>query len=213
MENQDLIQLWKTFNEKLDTHLALSRQQAVDITRIKVQSLLYSMKPVKLFAILIGIVWVGFVDVLLLQLWPYASPFFLASATVQSILTTLAIGINVYQWVLIQGAAMDEPVLSAQQRIAGLTVSTLWVTRLLILQFPVWTTFYLSMDMIRQNSGLFWLVQVPVTLLFTITAIWLFVHIRYKNRHKKWFKMIFMGDEWTPLMKAMDLLDESDRLA
>lgn len=38
--------------------------------------------------------------------------------------------------------------------------------------------------------------------------MWLFFNIKYKNREKKWFKLIFNGREWTPLLKAMALLNE-----
>jgi hypothetical protein len=47
-----------------------------------------------------------------------------------------------------------------------------------------------------------------VTALFTVVSIWLFIHIRYENRNKKWFQLIFSGKDWTPLMKAMAMTEE-----
>lgn len=54
--------------------------------------------------------------------------------------------------------------------------------------------------------GLF--IQVMVTAVFTYVAYWLFVNIKMENRHRKWFRIIFEGREWTPLMKAMDILQQ-----
>jgi len=41
-----------------------------------------------------------------------------------------------------------------------------------------------------------------------VIAIWLFFNIKYENRNKKWFQLIFSGKEWTPLMKSMELLEQ-----
>lgn len=46
------------------------------------------------------------------------------------------------------------------------------------------------------------------SLIFFMAALWLFVNIRFENRERKWFKFIFRGAEWTPLMKAMQILEK-----
>ena len=53
-----------------------------------------------------------------------------------------------------------------------------------------------------------WIMTLFFTLSFTVIAIWLFFNIKYENRNKKWFQLIFSGKEWTPLMKSMELLDQ-----
>jgi hypothetical protein len=57
------------------------------------------------------------------------------------------------------------------------------------------------------GTGLY-LLQILVTGSFTFIAIWLFIHIRYENRDKKWFRAIFNGKEWNPVIKAMELLHQ-----
>jgi hypothetical protein len=82
------------------------------------------------------------------------------------------------------------------------------VARLLFLQTPVWTTFYWSKGMLE--NGNIWLIalQVIITALFTYPAIWLFINIKYENRDKKWFRLIFSGKEWDPVIKSMELLNQ-----
>lgn len=208
MEDKELIHLWKSYDQKLEKTLLINRELAADITGIKVQRFMASMKPVKIFAIIIGVLWVAFVDVLIIRLFHIASPFFLVSAGIQVLLTKLAIGIYLYQLILVQQVDIREPVLAAQEKLLRLKSSTLWVARLLFLQLPVWTTFYLSEAMLLRAGTLLVLVQVMVTAAFAYPAVWLFLNIRYENRDKKWFRLIFSGREWEPIIRSMELLGQ-----
>lgn len=210
MELTEIVERWRSYDKKLEESLLFNRRNAEDITRMKVQSFLASMKPVKIFTLLLGVVWVGFIDLLIVHLFFIASPYFIVSAIILVLLNKLAIGVYLYQLVLIYQVDVSEPILAAQERLSRLRSSTLWVTRILFLQLPVWTTFYLSKGMMESSSVLLWAVQIIITLSFTYAAIWCFVNIRYENRHKKWFSLIFTGKEWTPLMKSMDLLEQID---
>lgn len=208
MEDTAIISLWKSYHTQLQQSLALNRKNAEDITRIKVQSLLGSMKPLKLFTIIAGIAWVIFLDTLIFNLASIASLFFLVSAIIQSLLTTLAIGIYLYQLVLIKRVDISEPVVLTQYKLARLISSTLWIARLLFLQLPVWTIFYWNRSMLENGNTALYLLQAAITTGFTIIAVWLFINIRYENRNKKWFRLIFNGTEWNPVMRSIELLQE-----
>ncbi len=208
MEEKDIFQIWKQYDKKLEETLLLHKINAVAITQLKIHSLLTSMRPLKFFTLLVGVVWVGFVDVLIIRLFPIANPFFLGSAIVQVLLTKLAIGIYLYQLVLIQQADISDPVIATQDKLARLQSSTLWVARLLFLQLPVWTVFYWNSSMLQNGNLLLYALQAVVTISFTVAAIWLFININYANRHKKWFQLLFSGREWTPVIKSMELLHQ-----
>lgn len=206
MEDAQMIDLWRSYGQKLDEVLSLNRRNAEDLTKIKVQSFISSMKPIKIFTILVGIAWVGFVDLLIIRLFPFASPFFLISAGIQVLLTKLAIGIYLYQLILIHQVDISEPILATQEKIARLKSSTLWVARLLFLQLPLWTTFYLNKRIFQNGNILLYILQFVITASFIFIAVWLFANIKYENRNKKWFRLIFTGKEWTPVMKSQELL-------
>jgi hypothetical protein len=208
MEDLEIINLWKSYGKRLDESLLLNKKNTEDITKMKVQSLLSSMKPLKVFAILVGIVWVAFVDVLIFKLFHVANPFFIVSAIIQAFLTQLAIVIYLYQLILIYQADLNEPILSTQSKLVRLKSSTLWVARLLFLQLPVWTTFYWNKGMLENGNISLWIIQIMITLLFTLLALWLFINIKFENRDKKWFKMIFNTREWTAVIKSMELYRE-----
>jgi hypothetical protein len=92
--------------------------------------------------------------------------------------------------------------------LSKLKISTLWVTRILFLQLPVWTTFWWNETMLLDWGILQWVFTMFFTISFTVIVIWLFFNIKYENRNKKWFQLIFRGKEWTPLMNSIELLDQ-----
>lgn len=210
MEDIEIINLWKSYDQKLEENLILNRKNAGDITRMKVRSILASMRPLKIFTIVVGLLWVGLLDGLIMSLLPVANPFFLISAGIQVLLTKLAIGIYLYQLILIHQVDISEPILATQDKIARLKASTLWVARILFLQLPVWTTFYWNKSMLENGHIVLYILQMIVTLSFAFLAVWLFRNIRYENRDKKWFRFMFEGKEWSPVIKAMDLLNQID---
>ena len=212
MENIEIINLWKSYDKKLEENLSLNKKNAEDITKIKVRSFLASMKPIKIFTILMGMLWVGVGSVLITNLFLFAfeevSKFLLFSAALQLLLTAIAIVVYIYQLILIYRVDISSPVLETQANLAKLKSSTLWVTRILFLQLPLWTTFYLSQAIFENGNVLFLIIQGIVTLAFAYLAVWLFINIKYENRDKKWFKILFSGREWNPVIKAQEFLKE-----
>jgi len=208
----ELKKIWQTTNEKLAESIALNKENSVDITKLKVHNFLSSMKPIKIFTLLIGVMWVGIGVIALGSIYIYAfseaNKFFLFSATVQVLLTAMAMIIYIYQLITIYQVDITEPILKTQNKLATLKISTLWVTRILFLQLPVWTTFWWNSSMLENGNWLLWIIQGGVTISFACGAVWLFFNIKYENKDKKWFRLIFNGNEWTPLMKAMELSEQ-----
>ncbi len=205
---KEMLEIWKMYDHRLKKSLSVQKQLETDISKIKAQSLLGTMRPVKIFTILTGLLWVGAggyaVIWLLLNTFPAFPDFFLISAGLQVLLTALALGIYLYQYVLIRQTDIFEPVLVTQEKISRLKSSTLLVTRVLFLQLPLWTTFYLNTD--KLSDPFYLLVNGTVTIAFTAVSLWLFFNIRYQNRSKKWFRLMFSGREWDPLFKASEIL-------
>lgn len=212
MNELELKKLWQTTNEKLEASYAINKKQADDITRIKIHSILGSMKPFKIFTLLIGVLWVGIGVIALssiyLNSFSEANKFFLFSASIQVGLTAIALYVYLYQLITIYQLDITNPIIRTQEKLISLKMSTLWVTRILLLQLPVWTTFWWNETMLTNWGILQWAVTLFFTTLSTFVAIWLFFNIKYENRNKRWFQIIFSGKEWTPLMKSMELLEQ-----
>jgi hypothetical protein len=212
MNELELKKLWQTTNNKLEASIVIYKNNTDDITRVKVHSILGSMKPIKIFTLLVGILWVGIggiaLSLIYLNSFSEANKFFLFSASIQIGLTAVALLVYLYQLITIYQVDITDPILRTQEKLSNLKMSTLWVTRILFLQLPVWTTFWWSETMLTDWSILQWSITLFFTISFTIVAFWLFLNIKYENRNKKWFKLIFNGKEWTPLMKSIELLEQ-----
>lgn len=208
MEDKLLKELWKSTNEKLEENLIINKKNMEEITQMKVVSLVRSMKPIKIFTLIVGFLWVVFVDAVIINLFDIANPFFLISAGIQVLLTKLAIGIYLYQLILIHRIDISKPILATQEKLAGLKSSTLWVTRILFLQLPVWQTFYWNASMLESGNTVFYIIHAAITLVFIFLAVWLFINIKYENKDKKWFRFIFNDKEWKPILKSIALYKE-----
>lgn len=212
MNENELKKLWQISNGMLEKSLKISSKQNEDITHLKVQNFVSSMKPIKIFTLLAGIIWVGLGSVVVLSLFisgfSEANLFFLFSAAIQVGLTAIAVIIYLYQVIKIYQVDITESLLETQEKLASLKNSTLWVTRILFLQLPVWTTFYWNESMIENGNLFLWIVQSIVTILFAYVAVWLFFNIRLENKDKKWFRLIFKGKEWEPIIRSMELLQQ-----
>ena len=215
MNENELKLLWQSATEKLESSLQVNKKNTDDITRLKAQNVLSSMKPIKIFTLVVGILWVIGLGIVLFNLFVNAydkvSLFFLYSATTQVLLTAISVAVYVYQLVLINEIDFSGSVLTIQEKVSRLKISTLNVTRLLFLQLPVWTTFYWNEKMFVAENWLLWILQGIVTFSFTCVALWLFFNIKYENRNKKWFQLIFRGKEWQPILQSMDLLNQIEQ--
>ena len=214
MNELELKKLWQTTNDKLEESFVINKKNTEEITRVKVHSIIGSMKPIKIFILLVGILWVGIGGTALISIYlnsfSDANKFFLFSASIQVGLTAMALFVYLFQLITIYQVDITDPILRTQEKLSNLKMSTLWVTRILFLQLPVWTTFWWNETMIKDWGILQWVVILLFTISFTAIAFWLFFNIKYENRNKKWFQLIFSGKEWTPLMKSMELLEQVD---
>lgn len=214
MNENELKLLWQLSNEKMERSLQVNKKNTNEITKLKVKNVLASMKPIKIFTLFVGIIWVLFWGIIVTNLFVYAydkvSLFFLYSAAVQLLLTAVAIGIYLYQLIMISNVNISDSVITTQKKLSYLKGSTLWSAKILLLQLPFWTTFYLSKEMIVSGNISYILVNGFFTLLFAYSAIWLFINIKYENRNRKWFQWIFRGKEWQPILQSMELLNLID---
>ena len=126
MQDAEILQLWKSYEHKIEQSLSLNHKLVQDMSRLKVKSLLGSMRPIKVFTLAIGTIWVALMWTIVLNAFYVASPFFLIFAISQIAITQLALGIYVYQLILIQQTDISEPVLETQKHLAQLKSSTLY---------------------------------------------------------------------------------------
>jgi hypothetical protein len=207
MEEMELKSIWNAYDKKLERSLKLNMRLLEGMQKDKAKSKLNSLVSIKVFGVIIGIIWVLFLG-LLVYGNHFKNVYFSTSVAVIMFFSVIAIGAYIRHIVLISQIDYTESITIAQTRLAELQVSTINSTRFVWLQLPFYTTFFWNQDWMNKDMR-FWLIAFPISLLFTAIAIWLYKSITPGNLHKPWVKKFMMiGTEYKYALSASELLQE-----
>lgn len=210
MENIEIINLWKQYDERLEQSLSLNKRIVAELQQQKAKKALRGSFRVKLWTVILGIGYVGILVYFLLFSFSFASIYLKVSVGLHAFVCLVAVLSYVCQLLQIKQIDNSENILQMQQKLAKLQASTINIVGILCLQLPVFSTFNITDHLIFQTPLNFWFIQVPIVLLFTAVGIWLYRIIDIKNMDKKWFKMMFYGDDWSSMIKAGQFLKEAE---
>lgn len=207
MNDITMQELWKAQDEKLDRTLKLNLHLLESFQKQKAASRLNSLARLKLWAVGLGILWALFLGLLIYgnQL---QNIYFTVSAGMVMLFTILAVAIYIKHVGLIRSIDYSLPITQTQQKLSRLQAST-FNTRFLLLQTPFYSTFFWNTEMINAPDNLFWFISVPIALLFTVVAVYLYKNLTPANMHKKWVSALIKSTpEHTAIMEAQDFLQE-----
>jgi hypothetical protein len=214
MNDTDLKYLWKTGNEQIAIGQTSDKTSLENLTKRNVSHFLSSMKPIKIFTLLVGLLWVLGIGYVLLKLtinaYDQVSLYFLYSAYFQVMLTAMAVILYIIQLSTLYSIDFNNPVIILQKKLINLKISTLNITRILMLQLPFWTTFYWNEGMFKNGTLALFIIQGTVTVSFTYLSLWLFFHLKFENADKWWFKLLLQGKEWEPLITSINILNDME---
>ena len=214
MNDTDLKYLWQTGNKQIASSQKSDKTSLDNLTKRNVSHFLSSMKPIKIFTLLVGLLWVFSIGYVLIKLtinaYAQVSLYFLYSAYFQVMLTAVAVILYIIQLSTLYSIDFNKPVVILQKTLIKLKASTLNVTRILILQLPFWTTFYWNESMFKNGTLPLFILQGAVTISFTFLSLWLFFHLKFENADKWWFKLLLQGKEWEPIITSINILNEME---
>jgi hypothetical protein len=208
MENIEIINLWKQYDEKLEKSLSLNQKIIAELQQQKAKNALRPARNYKYIAVLVGIIYAAMITFFLYHLHPIASFFINISVVIHLTVTMVAVAMYIHQIVLINQIDCTENIMDMQYKMAKLKSSTLKVIGVCFLQFPVFATWNINFELINNRPLAFWLIQVPIVVLFTYIGIWFYRNINIHNIEKRWFRMMFWGSEWQSILKAGKFLKE-----
>jgi hypothetical protein len=207
MEDITLKDIWKAQDEKLNSTMKLNMYLLESLQKQKAESKLNSLANFKGWAVFLGIIWILFLGMLIYgnQL---QNMYFTVSVGIIMIFNILAVVVYIKHIGLIRELDYSKSITDTQKKLSELQAST-FNTRFLLLQTPFYTTWFWSTEMIESSGIYFWLISVPITLLFTLLAIWLYSNLVPGKMHKKWVRSLIKSTpEHTSVMKAQDFLNE-----
>ncbi len=215
MEDIELKQILASYQKRLEATEVLNQQSFKLNQQIlknwqtqKANSKLQSLIPIKVAAVVLGIIWVMALIYLIAHSLHWKNIFFLISASGIVLITIVAIIVYIYHIVLLKQINWGDAIVTTQQTIVRLRISTLQVTKILFLQSVFYCTFWWNTEMIINDPAKFWLISFPIALLFLLGSLWLYKNISLKNVGKKWFRILFSSPEWRRLSEAARFLNE-----
>lgn len=215
MEDLALKNIWSQYNEQIASSKALNLQSwalhlhCVEMVQNqKVSSKLGVLARFKGWAVALGVLWILFLGILVYGNH-FSNPYFSFSVTAILCFTVYAVIVYIKHIVLIQQIDYDGPVMAIQEKLAKLETSTINSTRIMWLQMPFYTTFFWHSSWIHFNEWQFWVTVFPITLGFSLLAIYLYRNINAENMGKKWVRALMMaGPEYKSVLQAAGFLKE-----
>lgn len=215
MESMELDNLLQQYQQALN-HAQLLNMQSWQLNlkcfeNQQGQKARSSLKPVigiKIFALLLGVIWVGFLSVLVFAVG-WKNPYFSISLGMVILFTVWAMAAYIWHLTILLSIKYENNVLDTQAKIAKLKLSTIQMLRIIILQLPFHCTWFWSPGWVNSHDIKFWLISFPIFIAFTALTIWLFIQIKPENANKPWLKkFLSLVIEYKNLEMADAMLEE-----
>jgi len=215
MEDIELKNIWQSYDRKIAEAQVLNAQSWVlnmrcfeTIQQQKASSKLNALARHNIAAIVLGIIWVLFLGILV---WGnhFANFYFSFSVSMILLFSLYAVIIYLKHTILIKQINYEGNILDTQKKLASLQASTFQGTRIIWLQLPFHTTWWWHSSWAFSGDLRFWFISLPITLLFTLLAIYLYQNLRIENMHKKWVRLLMMaGPEYKNVASSLAFLNE-----
>jgi lysylphosphatidylglycerol synthetase-like protein (DUF2156 family) len=212
MEDTNFVLLWKEHYEKIELSLAINQRLLKETISGKAESALQSLVRVKTRGIVIAILYLLLLGSVLFYALSHYSPaanYFIGSMAIIFLINVKALSDYIRHLVWVSTIDYNGSITTIQQKLTRLQLSIFKHTRIMFLQFPFWTTFYLGSHWFPHPVS--WphiIVQFLLTASFTWLAYWLYKNLVPANAGKKWVKMFLGGSGSNAVARAMDFYRE-----
>lgn len=178
----------------------------------KAQTSLGSLKRIKIIGIIAFVVYLIILGNLLyyaISNYTSAANYFIGSMLAITLINLKGFSDYIRHLVWANSINYDGNIIATQQQLSRLQLSIIKHTKVMVLQFPFWTTFYLSNRWFPQDVGLAYIIfQVVLTGAFTYLAYWLYKNQTLENLDKKWYQRLIAGSGGKSVMEAIDFYKE-----
>jgi len=203
----EFIQLWKVYDAKLEQSLQLNLRLLKEVQSQKTRSVLRTLTAGRVIGIVLGVL---YEIILCMACWYVRSqPVMAVSIGVFIVVTGIAMGAYWWELVVIARIGYAENVVDTQEKLAGIQSSIIRTLRISWIQLPFWATFFVSNELIRKGGPVFWAVEIPLILAFTVAAIILFRNLTPgKMERKRWVRTLVQGTGWKSVTRAIGFMQE-----
>jgi len=215
MEDEYLKNSWNSADNKMDDLMNTDKKSLEFMLNKKIKSTLKSLLIPKLVGIVLGLGWVLFMFMLiyfsfLSSAMSLGKVFFIGSVSMIMLITAYGVFLYIKDIFIIRQIDLSESITFTQRKLAEIQLSIMNSVRVLWLQLPFYTLWYLDYDMIVHGSIIFYIIQIIVTGSTACLSIWLFRNMVEKNLNKKWVRNFMRGYGFYRARQAIDFISEID---
>ncbi len=206
MNEKELLNIWKLYDQKLDELLTINKQMASDISKQKLNRTIGSLQLPKKFLLILGTPYT-FLLYFITFIGYNANAFFvmLGFGIISLIMTGVIVSYG-YHLYLISQIKRTQNILEVQTKLARLKLSSFNVARLAIIQLPFWSICWMSLDALQHSPLVYGGVNLILFLGLSYVTYWLYKEL---NRQDSKVSQIFLsGMEWEPILKASSILEQ-----
>ncbi|AFL82604.1 hypothetical protein Aeqsu_3170 [Aequorivita sublithincola DSM 14238] len=212
MENLELINIWKEQNAKIEKTLAINKLLLKETISRKAESSLQGLVRLTtagIIAFVIYLLILGYVLVYAISNYSSASNYFIISMSAIALINLKGFADYIKHLVWTKNINYNGSVLKIQKQLSKLQLSIINHSKIMILQCPFWTTFYLSNSWFPQDVGVpYILFQITITGSFIYLTYWLYKQHSPENFNKKWFRNMIAGSGGKSVEKAIEFYKE-----
>jgi len=200
--------IWKSYNQKMERMLVINKQLAIDLTKIKLNRQVSKINRPKWTAIFIGIPYT-FILIAITIIASFAKAYFVAIGFgFISLIMTLILVNYFYDLYLISQIKNNEDILSTQEKLSKLRISSFKSLNLSIFQLPFWSICWISMAALKDSPFIYGGINLLIFAILAFTAYWLYKKLSYKNEKSKFRDFFLSGNEWEPILKSSEILEQ-----
>ncbi len=214
MEERDIIRLWKDNDVKIQQSLTLNRQILKEILNQKAQNSLQSLVRLKtrgIIAFVFYLLLLGYALVYAISNYSSAWNYFIISVSAIALINIKGFLDYIKHLVWTNNINYNGSIMEIQQQLTRLQLSIIDHAKIMCLQFPFFTTFYLTNKWFPQEVGFGYIIfQVLLTGSFIYFSYWLFKNHKPENLDKKWFMNMIAGSGGKSVMRAMEFYKQME---
>lgn len=212
MGNTELINIWKEQNAKIEKTLAINKMLLKETIGLKAESALKSLVQLKIAGILTFVFYIlilGYALFYAISNYSSASNYFIVSVSAIALINIKGFTDYIKHLAWTKNINYDGSVMEIQKQLSKLQLSIIDHAKFMCLQFPFFTTFYLSNNWFPQDVGLPYIIfQIILTGGFVYFSFWLYKNHKPENLNKKWFRNLIAGSGGKSVEKAMEFYRE-----
>ena len=207
MENIELINIWKEQNDKIEKTLTINKLLLKDTINRKAESTLNGLVRLTttgIIAFIFYLIFLGYALFYAISNYSSASNYFIVSVSAIALINIKGFADYIKHLAWTKNLNYDGSVLEIQKQLSKLQLSIIDHAKFMCLQFPFFTTFYLSNNWFPQDVGVAYILfQITLTGSFIYLTYWLYKAHKPENLNKKWFRNLIAGSGGKSVEKAI----------